>query len=207
MIISNSTRTSRATFDTTEQANWSEAGAQLSDFGITPDDSGLYAWTINPIAAIANLAVMLSGRVLLTKMKWTRTRTVGSLYYYLAVAGSGLTAGQNFVGLYSGAGARLATSPDVSTDFASSGLKVATLAAPVSIPADPTGYIYFALLPVGTTPPTPRGLNPGPSIIHAGNTGSLHCFFDTTTGNTSLPATITPTTGTTTNPMYGSVGP
>lgn len=211
LLVSKSARTTSSTFDATEKSNFYVPGNNNSDFSTTPEDNGIYSWSMHPyIAIVGTLTAQLTGRVYLIKLRWNLTKTVQNLYYYISTVGSGLTAGQNFVGLYSGAGVRLAVSPDQTSTFSgSTGMKTATLSSGVSVPADPTGFIYMAVLSVGTTPPVLRGMNPGPSIIHFGAPTTNHCFYDASTAQTSLPSSVTVTagTGTTTNPIFAAVGP
>lgn len=163
-----------------------------SDFN--HEDHGYSAWTQDPATCPAS-GTTASGIVYLSKIKVVNRSTVVSTVAY-AASGSpaGMTSGQNFVGIYSSAGALLATSVDQTTNFGSAGAKTATLASPVTLAV---GYYYVAFLTNGTTPPTfMGGSNSFQTGLNAGLTTGTARSLSSGTAQTALPASITLSSGT-----------
>lgn len=112
---------------------------------------GIKSWNYDLALATANQSTDGSGWVDMVSVPLV-IPTVSTVHFYVSSAGSGLTAGRNFVGLYSEAGSLLGSA---STDsvFTSTGFKS------VSISATPTGStVYVAFLSNGTTDPKLAGL-------------------------------------------------
>lgn len=116
--------------------------------------------------------------------------TLTSIVMRVATIGSGLTSGQNLVGVYSAAGAQLGITSDQTTTWAGTpGSKTMALSTPISL----TGgtYIYIVVLSVGATPPTfNRTTNSGTENM--GLTGAAIRWGVITTSQTALPASFTP---------------
>lgn len=72
-----------------------------------PRSHGAIAWTGDP-ASVSTGQAGTAGTVYLARVDVPRTVTATKLYWGINTAGSGVTAGQNFVGLYNTAGTRLA---------------------------------------------------------------------------------------------------
>jgi hypothetical protein len=176
------------------------------DTQLRPEDNGLYGWSLNPDICITASSGTVTGRVSVMRIPWRTTRTVANMYLYIHAAGATLTSGQNLVGLYTGAGVLLVASADQSANWTSTGLKTIAISS-TSVPADPTGYIYAALMSNGTTPATTRGINPGGGLPNVGITTGVRAGQDASTGNTTLPGTLTPATMTQLNPWFVAVGP
>lgn len=174
-----------------------------------PEDNNLWAASTNPFYSLAAASTVSSGKVQLARLKWTTARLVGTLYTHVHTAGATLTSGQNLLALFDGAGNLLTgtTSSDRSTAWTSTGVDAVTLGAPVTIPRDPTGYIYGAALVKGTTPPIFRGTNAGTGFANVGLTGALAFGQDASTGNSAMPATVTLGTMGALNPWFFAVGP
>ena len=119
---------------------------------VTPADLGLIAWTSDPILHQgANAPVNGAGSLYGTRMTLPAC-SISTLYYFVWVAGSGLTSGANWVGLIDIAtGNRIAVTPDQSTLFATGGLKT------VSVTGGPIAYaggdVYATFLCNGSTLP------------------------------------------------------
>ncbi|MEU8682967.1 hypothetical protein [Streptomyces sp. NPDC048611] len=154
-----------------------------------PTDHALKAWAYDPIGCV-NSTVCTAGTLYLTAIYLPTAVTASTLYWHAAPAGTGATAGQNWVGIYSSAGSRLAA-VGVDSDVSTTGLKTASLSS-LSLGA---GMYWVGMLFNGTTPPgMPRtsGLSGAPALVNAGLAGAGLRFATGGTGLTALPSTITP---------------
>lgn len=160
--------------------------------GAVASDHSLLAWAFDPRGA-ANSTVLTTGALHLIKVQVTASgQTSSGMQMYVATAGVTLTAGQNFVGLYNAAGARVALSADQTAAWGSVGFKTIAWSAPVAVTP---GFYYVAILTNGTTgPAVAREGNLDASLVNpnltpatlrwsAGGTGL--------TGLTALPANVT----------------
>jgi hypothetical protein len=154
-----------------------------------PEDHNLITWTQDP-ATVADAFPLNTGVVYLCKVKVTKPSTVvTNVLYGVTTAGSSLTSGQNFVGLYDSTGTRLAVSADQTTNYGSQGLKTAALTSP---PTVAVGYYYVALLAVGTgTQPSVAASGGVSSAMNAGLVAATGRFLTSGTGQTALPSSIT----------------
>lgn len=102
------------------------------------------------------------------------------------------------VGLYDGAGTRLAVSADLATDWQSTGTRTNALATPYTPTAAQVaqGALYAAMLVANwTTPPTFARATTTSVLANAIGSG-MRKFGTGGTAQTDLPATITPAAGT-----------
>lgn len=159
-----------------------------------PEDHGLAAWTHDPYGA-ASSSIAVNGTVYLIRLPVRRDVTVDTIHWAVTTAATTPTAGQNEVGLYSAAGTRLAA-VNVDSDTSSSGSKESTITAQALTAGT---YVYAAFLFNAATPPTLlRGssFESSPSINLAASAGRA---VVAATGQTTLPASVTPGTFTFTN--------
>lgn len=158
-----------------------------------PADHNLITWTQDP-ATIADAFPLSTGVVYLSKVKIVnRSTVVSNILYGVTTAGTSLTSGQNFVGLYNSSGTRLAVSADQTTNFGSQGLKTAALTAAQTLAV---GDYYVAFLSVGTgTQPSVAASGGVSSAINAGLTTATSRFLTSGTGQTALPSSITLSSG------------
>ncbi|MFN0088661.1 MAG: hypothetical protein ACKVWR_00105 [Acidimicrobiales bacterium] len=152
-----------------------------------PGDQALLAWAYDPAAAVNSLAGT-SGTLYVVRMRLAEAATISSIVAYVGTAGATLTAAQNLAGLYDAAGVRLGVTADQSSAWTSTGTKVMALTAPVEVPA---GVYWAALLAVGTTTPA-FTRSAGSASASVGQTAAPYRFSIAGTGQTSMPATITP---------------
>lgn len=134
---------------------------------------------------------LASGTIIMTQVNLPVAGTLSTLTAGIFTAGSGLTAGQNFGGLYSTAGSRLAVTADQSAAWATNGEKNMAFTAPYAAAA---GTYYLALLSVGTTPITPFraiGAAASANMINHGLTPATARYTTGPTAQTSLPTAIT----------------
>lgn len=218
---------STVTFNGTVAINGSGAsigGSAANDLNSaeTPSSAGLLAWdfpyAMGSIATTSTgSAVVTGGTLYLAKMVLAAGTVVTNLWFRIATAASGITTGQNFGGLYSAGGTRLATSADLSTVIGTNtGPIQAALTAPYTIQTSGTYYAAF-FFNAGTTEPV-LGCFSGQNTVTTGaqNLGSLTTFGNTaatfpfavnTTGNTtSLPASLTMTSNSATGAYAYWVG-
>lgn len=161
----------------------------LAHDGVNPNDHGLIAWNYLPAQAAQALQAVTQ-QVRITRMPaLPEGRTVTSVCMFVTTASTGGTAGQNFMGLYSAAGALLGSTADATTAFSTTGPKVLALAAPAVVPA---GVYYVALLATATTPLQFAGCTSLASLMTNFNqTASQSSYANVPGSFTSLPVSIT----------------
>lgn len=157
-------------------------------------DHGLKGWSQDPATATSGQA-SVSGTIYFIKIPVREATTITNVIVTITTVGATLTAGQNLVGLYNASGTKLAESADQSTSWTSGGIgaKVIPLLTPQSVAA---GFYYAAIMSNGTTPAQfMRGNSQSSSVVNLGSTFR----YVNTTGNTSLPASFTPSSANTDN--------
>lgn len=157
----------------------------------TATDQNLVAWAFDPATNLA-AGTITTGSILMVKIGVREAINITNVIVSVNAAGVGLTAGQNFVGLYDGTGVRLGQTVDQTANWGSTGVKEVPLTAPVALLAGT--YLYVAVLANGGTSPSfARGsqLSSGPSTINVGLTASNARYATSGAGVTSLPANIT----------------
>lgn len=155
----------------------------------SPSDQGFSAWTFDP-ALSAGSTALSTGTLNLMQVAIRTARTLTDMTICSTVAGSGLTAGQNFVGLYDINGNRVALSADQSASWASTGTKIIPFTAPVAVPA---GYYWLAVLVNGTTPPQiQRGQTNAANAVNAKKTTATSRYATSGAALTALPASFVP---------------
>lgn len=161
----------------------------VNDATFTPADHGLAAWTHDPATLRSASNATTSGTVYLCKVKIAnRSTVVSNVIVGIEAAGSGLTSGQCFVGLYNSSGTRLAVSADQAANWTTTGLKTIALTAPQTLAV---GSYYIAILAVGTTPPQFAMGAGGATTVSAGLATGASRFLTGPTAQTSLPSSIT----------------
>jgi hypothetical protein len=127
--------------------------------------------------------------------------TCTNVVTYVVAAGTGLTSGQNFAGLYNSAGTLIAATADQTTPWASGGTKTMALTGgPYSLAA---GFYWVALLSnesAGSTPTVLRASNASTSGVEVGYTVAT-ARAATNGAGTTLPGSITPAS----NAFFGSI--
>jgi hypothetical protein len=160
-------------------------------FGVQlPVNHGLTGWTYDPVIATTG-SLLTNGTVYLSKIHVPDDVAITKVYWWVTTAGATATAGQNWVGLYSPAGVRLATT-GVDAAITSTGLKTTTVAS-TSLAAG--SFVWVAMVFNATTAPTvARATGSGglATAVNAGLTSGTYRFATNGTAQTSLPAAITP---------------
>jgi hypothetical protein len=164
--------------------------SDVNDSEFNQTDHGFVAWTADPGTISGSGFQLTAGQVYLSKIKIVnRATVVSNIVYNVAVAGTTLTSGQNFVGLYDATGARLALSADQTTNFGSTGAKTAALTAAQTLAV---GYYYVAFLANGSgTVTNVSGGSGNTALANVGLTTATSRALNTAAGNTSLPTSIT----------------
>lgn len=156
-----------------------------------PSDVGWKAWTQDPLNATGS-ATSVSGTVYFVRLILRSAATIDNLYVTVGAAGSGLTAGQNLVGLYTAAGVKVVEGADQTTAFGTTGLKTVAV-TPTAVAA---GHYFVAMMSNGATPANfMRGNSASSSALNA--LGVLRHI--NITAQTSLPASFTPGSANTDN--------
>lgn len=173
---------------TSQDARISDIEAQGS---LTLGATTFLATNVDP--AYAGAAVSLvSGTVHMQRIDLPYPGTITNLHQaVVTTVGSGLTAGQNFAGLYNSAGTRIGVTADQSVAWTTAGEKNMALTAPVAVAA---GTYYVALLSNGATPPAFLRMAQTASVADLVNHGMSTATARWTTGptaQTTLPASIT----------------
>jgi hypothetical protein len=156
-----------------------------------PVDNGLLAAPFDPAACAANGSQPLSGALYLVAVPLRAAATISNVHAMIGAAGSGLTNGRCFFGLYNSTGSLLASTADQSANWATTGNIKSTFTTPYAAAA---GTYYIAVLVNGTTAPafacgTTFGVNFTPGNIN--RTAVTARFARGPSGQTSLPASVT----------------
>jgi hypothetical protein len=129
------------------------------------------------------------------------TISVTNITVAISNAGSGLTSGQNFMGLYSSSGTLIGTTADQTTNFSSTGIKVAALiGGPYTITGGSNTFVWVAFVANGTTLPKPIGSGIGVvGLANLGLTAATYRGAYNGTASTALPSSITPSSNSSTS--------
>lgn len=155
-----------------------------------PSDHAYIAWVYDPVFTAGSGTVNVGG-LYLSALYIRATTTISSIVIYIATAGSTLTTGENFVGLYNQSGTLLSGSADQTTTFAGTGAKAIALTTPQTVSP---GMYWAAVLANGTTGPALARANTNiTSMMDVGLGASAYRFGLLSGAGTSLPASFTPT--------------
>lgn len=128
-----------------------DAGHVHPASGWTPGDHGLAAWTYDPILLASAAGAPATGTIYMFGLKVRTSVTVSNIYFVLGnTQAAGVTAGENFVGLYSST-TRLA---QVATDSSFGGVIDALVPCSITPQALTPGQYWVAFLMNATTMPT-----------------------------------------------------
>jgi hypothetical protein len=154
-----------------------------------PNEQGYAAWTFDPVFGGTGAAQPSSGQIKLYRVRSQITTSVSHIDVVVQTAGSGLTSGQNLLGVYDDSGNRLGVSGDMTTAFGSTGVATGTMTA-FNVTAGQ--ILRLAILMVGTTIPHIAELGEPATIamtnINLSTANARGIFF---TGQTSMPTTLT----------------
>ncbi len=182
--------TATALTDSTQIATTAYADLAVAAAAWSPTDQGMVGWTFDPAVANSTQITPAAGDLYIAKIRVPKACTVTNIVMSLATAGSTLTSGRNFAGLYGvGAGASLlSATADQTTPWQTAGLITMALTTPQSIAA---GVFQVGFYATGTTLPTWRVGASGSSWPNAGLATTAARFGLSTTGlTTALPGTL-----------------
>lgn len=182
----------------TNVANFTINGVPVPSTTYQASDVGFLAWTYDPSTA-TNSTLITNGTVYLAQVQLRYAQTVSKLAVGVTVAASGVTANQNFIGLYDSGGTLRASTAagTIDTPLASAGLLNASVATPYAAPA---GTYWVALLCNATTAPTiARSSGATLSIPNSGASAANLRYAVNGTARTTLAATITTSSNSATN--------
>jgi hypothetical protein len=163
-----------------------------------PSDAGLVTWPYDYAALagpLTGVALPAGGVVTLIRCPVRATAQVSTILHWVTAAGSGLTSGQNFAGVYASTGTLLGSTADLTSAWGGTGEMTPGIAsAPVTISPP---FIWAAFLCNGTT---------GPSLACTASVSAAWANLHTVSsqyrfgrinagGNTSLPSSFNPATG------------
>lgn len=180
---------------------WTAFGERQSLWG-GPAGNSLLGAAFDPLFANTGAGTTTAGVLLLTRVLLERGGPITSVDYVLTGAGSGLTSGQNLIGVYSAAGAKLGESADQTTAFGSTGQKNAPLVTPTA-GQDHGTYVYVAFLWNGSGSPQLRGLASAASFVNVGLVAASSRFATAGTSLTALPDTLPSLTASVQAPWFG----
>jgi hypothetical protein len=148
---------------------------------------GLAAWTYDP-AIVSGGKAGVSGTIYLAGMYVPRSLTATKLFWGVGTAAATVTAGANWVGLYSAAGTRLASNA-ADSKITSTGVNTDTISAALT-----PGLYWAAFLFAATTmPQIYRAGDVSATLMNCGLGSSPSTLRFATNGTgTTLPSTITP---------------
>lgn len=170
---------------------------QITGSGFIPARHNLIAWTYDP-ALCTNSSLLTNGTVYLAKLHVGAATACTKIYWWVAAAGATPTANQNQVGIYNSAGTLL-TSTVVDADISSTGLKTTTIASQT---LTASSFYWVGMVFNAATAPTlarMAGLSGLSTAVNVGLTAASYRFAINGTGQTALPASITPASNTTPN--------
>lgn len=157
-----------------------------------PADNGMLAATGDPWT-ILNSSTMAAGTVYVSKITARSAITVTNVGWAVNSVGSGASTG-SFVGLYSSAGTLLSGSADVATPYTTGGNAGTVVYTALTTPqAVAAGAFVWAAIVINLASTQPAlGRNNGGAWFNSGLTAANLRFGIISTGQTSLPASFTP---------------
>ncbi|MEV1096491.1 hypothetical protein AB0I87_13600 [Streptomyces sp. NPDC049952] len=155
-----------------------------------PADQGLISWSFDPSAAV-NFSAPLGGSVYLVKVILRRAATISKVVLHTVAAGSGLTANQNYAGLYTTSGTRVGVTASQSSAWTTAN-NTLSMALTASYSASAGAY-YVAFVANGSVRPgfvSGSNLGTARTAGNANLTSSGYRYCIGATGQTSLPTNI-----------------
>jgi len=155
----------------------------------SPQDQDLLAWSYDPVMQTGS-STPPAGVLTLIKVPVYRACAVTNLLLEVAIAGSGLTSGENWAGLYTADGALIGQTADQSSAWESFGLNTTALAGGPYYLSQ--GWVYVVILTNGTTSPAfGRATVQGSGAVNAGLTVAAARHAVNSSAQTTLPSSIT----------------
>lgn len=156
-------------------------------------DAGMLAWNFDPGNCVSATALTAGGAVNLIRVNIRAAISVANVVIGVTTAGSSLTSGQNFVGLYNSSGTLIGTSADQSVPWATNGVKTAALSGgPFNLAAGTFVWVALMCNTAGSAPTIMRGASLNTTTANAGFTAATARSATNGTGTTALPGSVTP---------------
>lgn len=169
-----------------------DGGHAHPDNNFTPSDLGLLAWTYD-IGVAASASTPTTNVVNLIRINIRQAISVTNVILAVATAGSGLTSGQNFAGLYNSSGTLIGTSADQTAAWGSTGLKTAALGGgPFALTAGTFVWVAFVSNTGTSTPNFCRSGAVPAAVMNAGFAAASARWATNGTATTALAGSITP---------------
>lgn len=164
--------------------------------GWLPADLGLEAWMFDPVLCTAS-GTLNSGVIYLFGLQIRRDVSVSTVLTLTGATGaSGVTASQNFIGLYNSGGTRLS---QVATDASYSPTNSVISTSLGSTALVPGQYWVGWLMNASTMPTLSRTTIVSTVVANLSQTGATARYATAGATQTTLPATITPSSNSRTN--------
>jgi hypothetical protein len=138
-----------------------------------------------------NGAQAVNGKLYLLKLQIRSALTLSNLVFAVGAAGSGASTG-SFGGLYNSSGTLLTSSADIGAQLASAGWTTATLTTPQALTAGTFVWAAFLCNLAVSAPFLPVAWGANTNLQNLNLTAATAQFASGATGQTSLPASITP---------------
>lgn len=152
-----------------------------------PQDHGLISWAYDP-AVTLNTTVLASGTMTLVRLHNPVTQNISNVWSQVTTVGSGLTA--MYVGLYQASTNNLLSQQsDAAATLTAFTVGNNTKQTALTTTSIPSGDIYVAFLPVGTTGPTILRAA-GNSLLNLNLVSTAPRFGTAGSGLTTLPGTL-----------------
>ena len=154
------------------------------------EDQNLIAWTYDPLQAVGFTSTS-PGTLALMRVIVRKASTITNAVYAVTSAGTSLTAGENWVGLYNFSGTLVAQTADQTTAMSGTGIITAPWTSPYAAAA---GNYWLAILNNGSSTPSyaRMGANSLSDLASVGLTAATRRFGAYGSGLTALPSTIAP---------------
>lgn len=157
----------------------------------TPEDHGLIAWTYDP-SVISNNTALVNGTVYLSGLILRKNVRASAVWFMNSSAAVTPTAGENFFGLYDSTGKLLSSGGADSTLLTTGPVSVLLDSAVDLVPG-----LYWAACITNAATPAHLGRNTGaPGYGNLNRSTAAYRYAVNGTGDTSLPATISPSANT-----------
>jgi len=188
----NAAFTSQDSRITTAESNITSHSASITalqnaNTGLTSGAAlGYLGWTYDPVI-VGTGQTGTAGTIYLSRINVGTSGTATKLIWGINTAGSGVTAGQNFIALFDSSGTRLAN-VGIDARITSTGIFTETISVPV------TPGFYWAAFLVNATgmPAIYRGGFLNGTLVNGVLSASQLRFGTAGTSQTSIPASITP---------------
>jgi hypothetical protein len=186
---------------------WTQPVAAGSGLNMPQQLYGYLSWAFDQSAVNGGALLGTAGTITLIKIPWPTTTNVTNIIVALAAGGSALTGSANFAGIYNSSGTLLGSTADQSGVWNGAGTTPKTMAisgGPISVPGGgASGFVYVALLWNGTTSPSfYKATDTATAIFNGGlSAATLRCAVNSS-GNTTLPGSLTLSTSTNAADLY-----